>query len=785
MKTTELTDSDRMTSTIDENHNKVKDLLRTLGKTYLQRGQYQEAYDKFTQLLEMGHGGPDLLMDTSTAAIGVNDTSQAALEIYEKAVELNPNSEALLLGLATLFQQKNIRTPFSLDVGTKAAKMSSPHADKLKAFVETTDKNNEIAAQTPRTEEHQHRSAPESNNFQAIRHYVENLWWQCKFQEAFEFLHKAIDTNETNIMLEQELALTHAYEMFTNQQVVDNEEMLEDLFAGLEHTNQTNSLNDLRTYLTLRMALPEGFQPNHRPDDDFEEFRFILGLIPIDEYFGRLKHEPKTDNIHFGSFNLTEEVLNPLSQDRETQNESKSTLNWTSILAARVQNENDMEMPKQAMDLINTHLFNIPDSIIRRVGAGWLCLAIDPEKQISMTTELLQKLDEYNHSRARDEQVVLNCAVEICPNATKDGQTTLSELVQALHLLRLAQIRNAEHATSGLFFVKCEAETSENLTQLGVKWASLGQIDLLPGQQTSCSEIIWQDPLAQISKKRTVRLSDFDVQERLVGHLGYATFLGTDDRLDRNVILKVMSPEFAISYLRDRNQLDKLFEDIRRVATMSHPNIATLFDLGQQDRMIFIVREYLEGQPITQFEFPAENQEMEIISILLQILRALTFAQQRGISHLSLKPTNIWLNESGGVKITDFRIPGFASDFRPKEMLSHAHWRYLAPEILTGVPGDPRSDIYSLGIIAYELLAEQHPYGQVDQIDSVEDIFELPIAALEEKHSKHYQDWNRLLFSAMIDDPDKRPQELQEFQEGLRDIQVKLLDRQRADTAKS
>jgi serine/threonine-protein kinase len=236
-----------------------------------------------------------------------------------------------------------------------------------------------------------------------------------------------------------------------------------------------------------------------------------------------------------------------------------------------------------------------------------------------------------------------------------------------------------------------------------------------------------------------------------------------------------MLPADATPFLQNDEKRDQIYSRIRAIARLSHPTLAFLYDMGEHEGMLFFGREYIEGQNLTELNFRDEQRDGEILAMLQKIVRALLYANSKGVTHLNLKPGNIWLSEAQDLKMTDFRIPGFVEDATTASVLFPAHWRYLAPEMLFGESGDTRSDIYSIGIIAYELIAGHHPYNTAGSIHSPKDVFKAHVAPLSEQERPHHRAWDDFVMKAIQRDADKRFPDLTEMDQELRSIQMEML----------
>ena len=186
-------------------------------------------------------------------------------------------------------------------------------------------------------------------------------------------------------------------------------------------------------------------------------------------------------------------------------------------------------------------------------------------------------------------------------------------------------------------------------------------------------------------------------------------YLAHDSILDRDVALKVMSTRYA----SDDEFVERFKREAQSAAALSHPNIVSIFDRGaSEDGTYYIAMEYLSGGTLkdrimSKGALPARTAA----AVTLQIAEALQAAHERGVIHRDIKPHNILITESGDVKVTDFGIARAASSStmtRTGSILGTAH--YISPEQAMGEPVGPPSDLYSLGVVLYEMLTGVLPF---------------------------------------------------------------------------
>ena len=196
----------------------------------------------------------------------------------------------------------------------------------------------------------------------------------------------------------------------------------------------------------------------------------------------------------------------------------------------------------------------------------------------------------------------------------------------------------------------------------------------------------------------------------LLGSGGMAeVHLAHDETLGRDVALKLLKHYYA----EDKEFVERFRREARNAAALSHPNIVPIFDRGEtDDGTYYMTMEYLSGGTLK--EWITEHGALEArraAAVALQIAEALQAAHERGIIHRDVKPRNILVTDSGDVKVTDFGIARAAEATtisHPGDILGSA--KYMSPEQAMGEPVGPASDLYSLGVILYEMLTGELPF---------------------------------------------------------------------------
>lgn len=195
-----------------------------------------------------------------------------------------------------------------------------------------------------------------------------------------------------------------------------------------------------------------------------------------------------------------------------------------------------------------------------------------------------------------------------------------------------------------------------------------------------------------------------------IGEGGMAVVYKAKDRLlNRYIAVKILRPEFT----KDVQFVENFRQESQAAAGLQHPNIVSVYDVGTEGNIHYIVMELIDGRPLSEIiREKAPMSYKEVVSIAKQVAAALTIAHKNHIIHRDVKPHNIMITTDGIAKLADFGIAKAVSDStlvsETSKIIGSVH--YFSPEQARGAYVDERSDIYSLGIVMYEMLTGQVPF---------------------------------------------------------------------------
>ncbi|EGF3616435.1 Stk1 family PASTA domain-containing Ser/Thr kinase [Listeria monocytogenes] len=262
------------------------------------------------------------------------------------------------------------------------------------------------------------------------------------------------------------------------------------------------------------------------------------------------------------------------------------------------------------------------------------------------------------------------------------------------------------------------------------------------------------------------RLSDRYKILHAIGGGGMANvYLAHDIILDRDVAVKILRIDLA-----DESNLIRRFQREAQSATsLVHPNIVSVYDVGEENDLHYIVMEHVDGMDLKQYIH--ENHPIsyeKAVDIMLQIVSAVAIAHQHHIIHRDLKPQNILIDHDGVVKITDFGIAMALSETsitQTNSLLGSVH--YLSPEQARGGMATQKSDIYSLGIVLYELLTGKVPFDGESAVSIAIKHLQADIPSAREQNPEIPQSLENIIIKATAKDPFLRYQNAEEMEKDL------------------
>jgi serine/threonine-protein kinase len=264
---------------------------------------------------------------------------------------------------------------------------------------------------------------------------------------------------------------------------------------------------------------------------------------------------------------------------------------------------------------------------------------------------------------------------------------------------------------------------------------------------------------------------------RIIRELGKGgmgeVYLAEDTRLDRKVALKILPSEFA----SDVSRMARFVQEAKSASALNHPGIITIYEIGESNGLQFIASEYIEGETLRQHLLRARMSVRETLEIAVQIAGALSAAHGAGIIHRDIKPENMMLRPDGYVKVLDFGLakpsqqdtpatntqaPTIAAPKTEPGMLLGT-LAYMSPEQTRGKPVDARTDIFSFGVILYEMVTGRAPFEGETTSDIIASILRTDPPPLAFRSPDAPAELERIVTKALAKNQDERYQTAQDL----------------------
>ncbi len=270
-------------------------------------------------------------------------------------------------------------------------------------------------------------------------------------------------------------------------------------------------------------------------------------------------------------------------------------------------------------------------------------------------------------------------------------------------------------------------------------------------------------------------LGRYEIMKKLgQGAMG-VVYLGQDPRINRTTAIKTV--KFTDDFDEEEAEVMKLkfFREAESAGTLSHPNIVTIYDAGDEQDIAYIAMEYLEGDSLEPYAKKGNLFPMrKLIDYLADIAEGLEYAHQKGIVHRDIKPANIMLLKTGIIKITDFGIARITASSQTKTGVIKGTPFYMSPEQISGKKVDGRSDIFSLGVMAFQLLTATVPFKGSSPAALMHKILNEPHPDLRKINPKIIKPLATIIDKALEKDVEKRYQTAGQMAAHLRKLGAKI-----------
>jgi serine/threonine protein kinase/Flp pilus assembly protein TadD len=328
------------------------------------------------------------------------------------------------------------------------------------------------------------------------------------------------------------------------------------------------------------------------------------------------------------------------------------------------------------------------------------------------------------------------------------------------------------HLDSGC--VECNAELRQLQEAFHLLPAALPSYELNPTLKNNLQDSINAESVRELGlQSGSHHISHYKILRKLgTGGMG-EVFLAEDTKLGRSTALKIIRPEAATNLERKK----RFLREARAAAFLSHPGIATIYEVGEDLGLDYIAMEYVEGNDLSQIISGKPLDPTRVIQIGRQIAEALAEAHQRGILHRDLKPENIQISGGDQVKILDFGLAKFMESRMEDDYLTTSDRvlgtiPYMSPEQVSGMPMDARSDLFSLGSIFYEMATGKSPFAGKTPAETLENVLRRNPPLLSTLNPGIPSGLQKVIYKCLQKDPSKRYASAREVADDLQFVRA-------------
>src|SRR5215472_1960599 len=275
---------------------------------------------------------------------------------------------------------------------------------------------------------------------------------------------------------------------------------------------------------------------------------------------------------------------------------------------------------------------------------------------------------------------------------------------------------------------------------------------------------------------------------KITQHLGSGgmgeVYVALDTRSERKAVLKLLPARFT----SDPERIKRFQHEARALVALNHPNILTTYEIGEEESTYYIASELVQGETLRQALDRHRLELKQAIDVAIQVASALASAHEAGIVHRDIKPENIMLRRDGYVKVLDFGIAKLAeqelpSKVEPQEAISLVTThvgsilgtvRYMSPEQARGEPVDHRTDIWSLGVVLYEMVTGLPPFSGATPQEVISAALTSEPAPIARQETKVPLELQEIINRALGKDREERYDSMHEMREALKKLQRKL-----------
>ncbi len=762
----------------------VYELLTELANLYLDLGQYDRAIEKFKKLIDLGETEASVYFNLSKAYLQTDQQSEEAQEVFEKTLALEPDNRVLAKKLGQIYlNNERIDQPawaiyfFLLD---NEAELFGSLSPKL---IELALQKNEHPVIHELLNHFQDRK--EKFN-QLLMTYLKKSWQFKQQAEVGQYLVTLTQSEDSSFY-----SRLYMLNLIFNAKASADSFQLSgrdvEIYRGyLGNQEKFNSLSDLYLMLLwnrLFIKYPIRAQGPEKPS--IEEYELFLASNSFDNIWelGLNKEEVLIRYLGIEEQALWQKLpaLAPNGTGKEKVADEERIKEIfkraNSLLLVKAEKNTIDGIEKNVAELVATNAANFVAGF--RLADGWLIFWENISTLITAAEALLKTAGAQKTGKNDGVENLQVVVQNISLARSKDFKYLFDDLEIALSILPFEDEVSwlslnpsaTQRSTERQLLISAPVKNLiEAECKLSILPSEIKSHHPVTAEEVPFFKLCWQDTLLKIKSGEIKQLGKFNINQELHPNQVFSSYKAVDSMLERLVVLKVLKPGFEVAQAKASTR-EIFVEQARQLGKLAHPGVALIYEVSEDRELSFIAREFVEGQPLQVIK--KKNKKIDWKQAVAQVLKtaeALSFTHGKNIFHGRLKPDNIFVIESGDVKLTDFQLPGFSLPVKKIENIDRRALTYFAPELLEKYVPTAQSDVFALGVILYELISGQNPF----LAETADKIFEELQSKTPEPVYNFNPDvpkkLNEIVLLALEKAPAKRFSDMEKFAAELRGI---------------
>ena len=699
---------------------RVVELLTKLGKAYIEKGQYDEAIEKFNQLVLAGVKDTFVYLNLSKAYILKEQYDEKAINVFQKTLNFDPYNKVINVILSQIYLDEKREDDEAYHVYKNSLQFDPKNQKEIELAllnIEAKKGNHNNAKKLAEKRLNEH---PDESDVLQI--YIKACWQESNFIKVRDFIKNIMIEKKDNYELLNWYILNCVNAIKEKDDFNIEEDDIKYITKYLNSIKSFQLIDDIYLYIAAKRIihnyeLNQNNITNNETDDSNSVSEFELFLT--DNSFSNIWDSALNNN---GSskpfFNFKQDIWNRIDTSNNhsiTNDKNDDSFQKKSLILIQYSG-----ISEDINNLFADELNNESKIELQKLTDGYLILSDNTIDATNSIIDILKKTQ-----KVKSNGKACNLTAIIHQFQASDSEQMFNELdivfnIQQLNS-NLFNNNNKKDIDTKVIYLTDPAYNSIKFNnQINSKLSE----KIRPPYFTkpiSYYEIEWENPLEKLRNGFMKKINRLDILDELHLNDTFDSFKAIDTFLDRLVVLKVLRPDFPMSNGETVN--NKFSKQANIIGKLHHPSFAKIYDINEGDGFSYITREYIEGKeistPLTIFN---KVHWLEAIRMCLKIGEGLKYAHKEGVVHAKINPSNIFITENNEIKITDFSIPNFNIPFKKLKNITLEKLCFLAPEQISNKNIDQRTDIYSLGLLLYQLLAQQNPFYDKNKNDVINNI---------------------------------------------------------------